>query len=78
MAPTEKLTEEILKVLEENPREFTVSQVAEKLGVKRIDAHYTIKTLIDLKQVVPTRRSGNAQMYCLKKYENEFKGEKNT
>ena len=68
----ENLTKSILKLMEKSRREYTVSQIAEELDLKRIDVHFTIRTLIDLGKIIPTRKAGNAQMYSHSLYMDDF------
>ena len=67
------LTQEILKVLEEKALELTINQLAEQIHANRTQVHFTVNTLVSVGKVVPTRKAGNTQLYCLKGYEENFK-----
>ena len=57
------ISEEILAVLDEEPYERTVRQIADALGLGTTQVHYTIQALVDIGKIILTRKSGNAQMY---------------
>ena len=57
------ISEEILTILGEEPHERTVRQIADALGLGTTQIHYTIQALVDIGKIIPTRKSGNAQMY---------------
>lgn len=73
MSSKTDLPKQILKLLEENPIEWTITQIAKKINQNRTEVHFTVNALVSLDKIVPTRKSGNAQMYCLKGYEERFK-----
>ena len=65
-------TREILKLLKDNPIEWSISQIAKKSGLSMNKVHNILCVLIDLEKIIPTRKEGKIQFYCFKEYEKQL------
>lgn len=71
MPGKKNISKEILELLSNKPYERTIAQIAKGLELSTTEVHFTIRTLVEMELVIPTRKSGNAQMYCKKELKAE-------
>ena len=72
MTEKKNITQAILQVLAEKPYERTIAQIAKEVGLSTTEIHFTVRTLVEMEKIVPTRKAGNAQMYCKKELKAEI------
>ena len=66
MAEKKNIAKAVLQLLTEKPYERTIAQIAKALELSTTEVHFTVRTLVELGEIVLTRKAGNAQMYCKK------------
>ena len=71
MSGKKNISKAILELLANKPYERTIAQIAKGLELSTTEVHFKVRTLVEIRQIVPTRKSGNAQMYCKKELKAE-------
>lgn len=75
MPEPEPLVERILKKMKERPIEWSITLMAEELNKSQSAVSPVMTTLAYTNKIVPTRKSGKAQLYVIKGEEHKYKKE---
>lgn len=75
MNKSNNLTQRVLKLMDSKPHERSAREIARTLDVSYYDINSIVKTLVDLKLLYLTRKSGKAQNYCKPDYWSDVMGE---